>query len=163
MCCSTARHYWALTRSNHPHSHEYTDMQPFVMQHFQGCRASLESLCINFGGELSTIATLMFAVLHMLLNSSTLFSHDQKYPSTPMWIHKYVTLCNAPFSRMQSIHRKFIHQFWGWAVHHCYTNVCSAACATQWFGTFFDFSIEFTRFFSFNNFEIFIKSRWLVH
>ena len=72
MCCSTARHCWALTKSNHPHSHEYTDMQPFVMQHFQGCRASLESLCINFGGELSTIATLMFAVLHMLLNDLVL-------------------------------------------------------------------------------------------
>ena len=68
MCCSTARHCWALTRSTHPHSHEYTDMQPFVMHHFQGCRASLESLCINFGGELSTIATMMFAMLHVLLN-----------------------------------------------------------------------------------------------
>ena len=54
--------------STHPHSREYTDMQPFVMHHFQGCRTSLESLCINFGGELSTIATLMFAVLHVLLN-----------------------------------------------------------------------------------------------
>ncbi|KAL0009306.1 hypothetical protein SO802_010808 [Lithocarpus litseifolius] len=28
-----------------------------------------ESLCINFGGELSTIATLIFAVLHVLLNN----------------------------------------------------------------------------------------------
>ena len=68
MYCSMARHCWALTRSIHPHSHEYTDMQPFVMHRFQGCRASLESLCINFGGELSTIATLMFTVLHVLLN-----------------------------------------------------------------------------------------------
>ena len=68
MCCSTARHCWALTRSTDPHSREYTDMQPFVMHSFQGCKASLESLCINFGGELSTIATLMFAVLHVLLN-----------------------------------------------------------------------------------------------
>ena len=68
MCCSTARYYWALTRSTHPHSHEYTNMQPFVMHRFQGCRASLESFFINFGGELSTIATLMFAVLHVLLN-----------------------------------------------------------------------------------------------
>ena len=68
MCCSTARHCWALTRSTDPHSREYTDMQPFVMHRFQGCKASLESLCINFGGELSTIATLMFAVLHVLLN-----------------------------------------------------------------------------------------------
>ena len=69
MCCSTARHCWALTRSTDPHSREYTDMQPFVMHSFQGCKASLESLCINFGGELSTIATLMFAVLHVLLNN----------------------------------------------------------------------------------------------
>ena len=68
MCCSIARHHWALTKSTHPHSCEYTDMPPFVMHHFQGCRASLESLCINFGGELSTIATLMFTVLHVLLN-----------------------------------------------------------------------------------------------
>ena len=68
MCCSTARHCWALTRSTHPHSREYKDMQPFVMHRFQGCKASLESLCINFGGELSTIATLMFIVLHVLLN-----------------------------------------------------------------------------------------------
>ena len=68
MCCSIAWHYWALTKSTHPHSREYTDMQPFVMHRFQGCRASLESLCINFRGELSTIATLMFIVLHVLLN-----------------------------------------------------------------------------------------------
>ena len=44
-------------------------MQPFVMHRFQGCKASLESLCINFGGELSTIATLMFAMLYVLLNN----------------------------------------------------------------------------------------------
>ena len=68
MCYSTARHCWALTRSTHPNSREYTDIQPFVVHRFQGCRASLESLCINFRGELSTIATLMFAVLHVLLN-----------------------------------------------------------------------------------------------
>lgn len=68
MCCSTARYCWVLTRSTHPHSREYTDMQPFVMHRFQGCRASLESICMNFGGELSTIATLMFAMLHVLFN-----------------------------------------------------------------------------------------------
>ena len=39
------------------------------MHRFQGCKASLESLCINFGGELSTIATLMFAMLYVLLNN----------------------------------------------------------------------------------------------
>ena len=52
---------------------EYTDMQPFVMYYFQGCRASLESLCINFGGELSTITTLMFAVLLNDLVRSLIF------------------------------------------------------------------------------------------
>ena len=54
-------------------------MQPFAMHRFQGCRASLKSLCINFGGELSTIATLMFAVLYVLLNSSALFNPIQSY------------------------------------------------------------------------------------
>ena len=68
ICCSTARHCWALTRSTHPHLREYTNMQPFVMHRFQRCRASLEILCINFRGEQSTIATLMFTVLHVLLN-----------------------------------------------------------------------------------------------
>ena len=89
MCCSTARHCWALTRSTHPHSREYTYMQPFVMHRFQGCKASLESLCINFGGELSTIATLMFAVLHVLLNDlvRSLIFH---------WVYKIL----------------FIQQFW---------------------------------------------------
>ena len=97
------------------------------MHHFQGCRASLKSLCLNFGGELSTIATLMFVMLHMLFKSSALLSLDQKYPSTLTWIYKYPTLCNALFSRMKSILVKFMHQFWGWAVHHCYTNVRNAA------------------------------------
>ena len=73
ICYSTARHYWALTKSTHPHSREYTDMQPFVMHYFQGCRASLESLCINFRGELSTIATLMFTMLLNDLVRSLIF------------------------------------------------------------------------------------------
>ena len=137
-----ARHCWALTRSTHPHSREYTNMQLFVMHRFQGCRASLESLCINFGGELSTMATLMFTILNVLLNNSALLSLDQKYPSTLTWIHKYATLCNALFLRMQSIPGKFMHQFWGWAVHHCYTDVHSTECATQRFGTFFDFLLS---------------------
>ena len=42
-------------------------------------RPSLKSLCINFGGELSTIAILMFAVLHVLLNSFALLNHVQSY------------------------------------------------------------------------------------
>ena len=79
MCYSTARHCWTLTISTHPHSCEYTDVQPFAMHHFRGGRASLKSLCINFGGELSTIATLMFAVLHMLLNSFALLNPIQSY------------------------------------------------------------------------------------
>ena len=42
-------------------------------------RASLQSLCINFGGESSTIATLMFAMLHVLLNSFALLNPVWSY------------------------------------------------------------------------------------
>ena len=42
-------------------------------------RASLQNLCINFGGELPIIATLMFAVLHVLLNSFALLNLVQSY------------------------------------------------------------------------------------
>ena len=41
--------------------------------------ASLQSLRINFGGELSTISTLMFAMLHVLLNSFALLNPVQSY------------------------------------------------------------------------------------
>ena len=77
----------------------------------------------------------MFVILHVLLNSSTLLNPDHKYPSTLTWIHRYATQINAPFSRMKSISEKFMHQFWGWAVHHCYTNVRSSTCAVQQLGT----------------------------
>ena len=79
MCCSTAWHCWTLTTSTHPHSREYTEVQPFVMHRFWGGRASLKSLCINFRSELSTIATLMFAVLHVLLNNFSLLYDVQSY------------------------------------------------------------------------------------
>ena len=79
MWCSTARHCWTLITSTHPHSREYTDVQPFAMHYFRGGRASLNWLCINFRGELSTVATLMFAVLLMLLNSFALSNPIQSY------------------------------------------------------------------------------------
>ena len=85
----------------------------------------------NFGGELSTITTLMFAVLHVMLNSSTLLIPDHKYLSPLTWIHRCATLCNAPFSRRQSIPELGMQQFWGWAVHCCYVDVRSATCGTQ--------------------------------
>ena len=66
-----------MTTSTHPC--EYIDVQPFALHHFRGGRASLNWLCINFGGELSTIATLMFIVLHVLLNSFTLLNLVQLY------------------------------------------------------------------------------------
>ena len=68
---------------------------------------------------------------------------DMSISSTFMWIHRYATLCNVLFSRMQSIPGKFMHQFWGWAVHHYYTDVCSVA---QRFGTFFDFPLSLHNF-----------------
>ena len=85
----------------------------------------------NFEGELSTIATLMFAVLLMMLNSSALLNPDHKYPSPLTWIHRCATLCNALLSRRQSIPELGMHRFWGWAVHRCYADVHSAACGTQ--------------------------------
>ena len=67
----------------------------------------------NFGGELSTIATLMFVVLHVMLNSSALLNPDHKYPSPLTWIHRCTILCNAPFSRRQSIPELIHYNFGG--------------------------------------------------
>ena len=55
----------------------------------------------NFGGDLSTIATLMFVVLHVMLDNSTLLNPGHKYPSPLTWIHRYETLCNASFSKAE--------------------------------------------------------------
>ena len=79
MWCSIAQHCWSLTTSTHPHSHEYTDVQPFAMHCFRGGRASLNWVCIDFGGELSTVATLMFTVLHVVLNSFALLNLIRSY------------------------------------------------------------------------------------
>ena len=67
----------------------------------------------NFGGDLSTIATLMFAVLHVMFNSSALLNLDHKYPSPLTWIHRCATLCNAPFLRRQSIPELVYYNFGG--------------------------------------------------
>ena len=85
----------------------------------------------NFGGELSTVATLMVVVMNVMINSSAPLNPDHKYLSPLTWIHRCATFCNAPFSRRQSIPELVMHQFWGWVVHRCYTDVRSAACATQ--------------------------------
>ena len=101
MWYSTSRNYWTLTTHTHPLSLEYTYVQPFAMHRFWRGRASLNWLCINFGCELSTIATkMLFVVLHVLLNSFALFNPVQL-------IHRYAFFCNAPFSRMQSMAEKF--------------------------------------------------------
>ena len=62
--------------------------------------ASLQSLCINFGGESSTIATLMFAVLHVLLNSFALLNPVQSYH---LHARQYTDM--HPFA---------MHRFQGW-------------------------------------------------
>ena len=49
MWCSTAQHCWTLTTSTHPHSCEYTDVQPFAMHCFRGGRASLNWFIIILG------------------------------------------------------------------------------------------------------------------
>ena len=95
-----------LVQSYHLCSREYTDMQPFAMHYFQNCKQ-------NFGGKLSTIATLMFVVLHVMLNNSALLNPDHKYPSPLTWIHRCATLCNAQFSRRQSILELIHYNFGG--------------------------------------------------
>ena len=69
-------------------------------------RASLQSLCITFGGELSTIATLIFAVLHVLLNGLCTVEPCLVISPKHTSIHRYASLYKAPFSRMQSISEK---------------------------------------------------------
>ena len=54
-------------------------------------RASLQSLCINFGGESSTIATLMIAVLHVLLYS--IASHCWILSSHITYTHVNTQIC----------------------------------------------------------------------
>ena len=66
-------------------------------------KASFQSLCINFRGELSTIATLMFAMLHVLLNSLCTVEPCLVISPKRMSIHRYASLCNAPFSRRASL------------------------------------------------------------
>ena len=109
MYHSIARYCWTLTTSTHPHSHEYTDEQPFTMHHFRGGKASLKSLCINFGGELSTIATLMFAVLPVLLNSFALLNPVHLYH-----LHAYQYTDMHPFA---------MHRFQG----------CRASLKSLWY------------------------------
>ena len=58
-------------QSYHPCSHEYTDMQSFAMLYDSMMWRIPQNCKQNFGGDLSTIATLMFAVLHVLLNNSS--------------------------------------------------------------------------------------------
>ena len=93
MWCSTAWHCWTLTTSPHPHSRKYTDVQPFSMHRFWGGRASLNWFIIIFG---------------------------MSCPSLLRWCSQCYMCCSiAPHVNTQSIPKKFMHQFWEWAVHHC--------------------------------------------
>ena len=101
------------------------------MHYFQGCKRSLKSVSKLLGVSCPSLLHLIDAVLHVMLNISTLLNPNHTYPSPLTWIHKCATLCNAPFSKRQSILKLVMHQFWGWAVHCYYTDVRSATCATQ--------------------------------
>ena len=93
MWCSIAQHCWTLTTSPHPHSREYTDVQPFSMRRFWGGRASLNWFIIIFGVSC---------------------------PSLLRWCSQCYMCCSiAPHVNTQSIPKKFMHQFWEWAVHRC--------------------------------------------
>ena len=69
-------------------------------------RPSLQSLCINFGGELSTIATLMFCSAACAAQQLRTVEPCPVISPKRMSIHRYASFCNAPFSRMQSIPEK---------------------------------------------------------
>ena len=80
-------------QSYHPCSHEYTDMQPFAMHFFQWCERSLKSVS---------------KILGVI------------YPPLLHWCSQCYMCCSiAPHVNTQSIPKKFMHQFWKWAVHHC--------------------------------------------
>ena len=80
-------------QSYHPRSREYIDMQTFCDALFSRMQRIPQKFKQNFGGELSIIATLMFAVLHMLLNSSTLLNPIQSYHPHS---HQYIDM--QPFA-----------------------------------------------------------------
>ena len=101
------------------------------MHYFQGCRRPLESVSKFFGVSCPSLLHLIDVVLHVILNISKLLNPDHTYPSPFTWIHICATLCNAPFSKRQSIPELVMHQFWGWVVHRCYTDVRSATCVAQ--------------------------------
>ena len=100
-----------LIQSYHPHSHQYTDMQPFAMHCFQGCRGSLKSVSKILGVSYPSLLHLIDAVLHVMLNISALLNPDHMYPSPLTWIQRCATLWNAPFSKRQSIPELVMHQF----------------------------------------------------
>ena len=105
MCCSTDQHCWTLF-SHSIHVHVNTQICNALFSRMQRTPQKCKQ---NFGGEFSTIAILMFAVLHVMLNSSALLIPDHKYPSPLTWIHRCVTLCNAQFLRRQSIPKLGMH------------------------------------------------------
>ena len=113
MCCSTARHCWTLF-SHIIHARMNTQICNLVQ-------------CIVFNDvEDPTIATLMFIVLHVLLNSSSreYTEHPWKVYASILGVScppllgwcsqcyshitythintQYASFCNAPLSRMQS-------------------------------------------------------------
>ena len=120
------------------------DMQPFAMHCFQGCRGSLKSVSKILGVSRPLLLHLIDAVLHVMLNISALLNPDHTYPSPLTWLHRCATLCNALFSKRQSIPELVMHQFWGWAVHRCYTDVRSATCAAQQLRTVQPYPIGYT-------------------
>ena len=109
----------------------------FVMHNFQGCRASLESLCNNFGGELSTIATLMFVVLHVLFNDlvRSLIFH---------WVYTILFILRFQIFQQIRMINTLVHNFE--------------------FSSFNDFDFVLSRFYTFNEkFFFFYKFERSIH
>ena len=82
-------------------------MQPFAIHCFQGCRGSLKSVSKILGVSCPPL-------LH--------------------WCSRFCMWCSTArhyWTLTTSIPELVMHQFWGWVVHRCYTDVRSVACAAQ--------------------------------
>ena len=76
----------------------------------------------------------MFAILHVLFNSSTLLNPVQSYHPRS---HEYTDMQLFAMHCFQGCKGslKSLSKLWGWAIHNCYSDFRSSACTTQQLNT----------------------------
>ena len=130
MWCSIAQHCWTLTASPHPHSREYTDVQPFAMHHFWGGRVSLNWFIIILGVNCplllhwcSQFCMWCSTTRHCWTLTTSTYPYSCEYTDVqPFAMHHF---------RGGRASLNWFIIILGWAVHRCYTNVRSDACTAQ--------------------------------